>query len=80
MQIISVNSKSFTPEVLRQAIVDAEKTKQPLQLQFKRGDDYIVIPIAYYRGLRIPSLQRIDGTPDRLDEILAPSKKSQPAF
>jgi len=80
MQIISVNGKAFTVEVLREAILDAEKTKQPLQLQFKRGDNYVMIPIAYYGGLRIPSLQRVEGTPDRLNEILAPSKKSQPAF
>ena len=80
MQIISVNSKAFTTEVLREAILDAEKTKQPLQLQFKRGDDYINISLPYYDGLRIPSLQRVEGTPDRLDDILAPSKKSQPSF
>jgi hypothetical protein len=27
-----------------------------------------------------PSLERVEGTPDRLDEILAPSKRALPAF
>jgi predicted metalloprotease with PDZ domain len=80
MQIVSVNGKSFSPEDLRDAILQAEQSKQPLQLQFKRGDDYATISIPYYSGLRIPSLQRVDGTPARLDDILAPSKKQLPAM
>lgn len=80
MQIVSVNGKAFTPEVLRAAILEAEQNKQPLQLQFKRGDEYKTMALAYYGGLRIPSLQRVEGTPDRLDEILAPSKSPLPSF
>jgi len=78
MKIISVNGKSFSAQVLRDAILDAEKTKQPIQLQFRRGDDYTNMAIPYYNGLRIPSLQRVEGTPGRLDEILAPSKRPLP--
>lgn len=74
MQIVSVNGKAFSAEVLRDAILEAERTKQPLQLQFKRGDQFTVISVPYYNGLRIPSLQRVEGTPARLDEILAPAK------
>jgi predicted metalloprotease with PDZ domain len=74
MQIVSVNGKAFTAEVLRTAILEAEQSKQPLQLQFKRGDEYKTISMAYFNGLRIPSLQRVEGTPARLDDILAPSK------
>jgi len=79
MQIISVDGKAFTPQVLRDAIVQAEKTKQPVQLQFRREDNYTSISLPYFNGLRIPSLQRVEGTPDRLDDILAPSKSSLPA-
>jgi predicted metalloprotease with PDZ domain len=80
MRIIAVNGKAFTPQVLRDAILQAEKSKQPLQLQFRRGDDFTNISIPYYGGLRVPTLQRIDGTPDRLGDILAPSKKSPPGM
>ncbi len=80
MQIVSVNGKAYTAKVLRDAITDAEKNKQPLELQFRRGDEYKSFSIPYYGGLRIPSLERVDGTPDRLDEILAPSKRPLPAM
>ena len=78
MQIVSVNGKAFSPQVLRDAILQAEQTKQPLALQFRRGDTYSVISLPYYNGLRIPSLQRVEGTPARLDDILAPSKATLP--
>jgi predicted metalloprotease with PDZ domain len=78
MQIVSVNGKAFSPQVLREAILEAEKTKQPLSLQFRHGDDFQTILMPYYGGLRVPSLQRVQGTPSRLDDILAPSKASLP--
>jgi hypothetical protein len=78
MQIVSVNGKAFTPEVLRDAILQAEHTKQPLQMTFRRGDEYTNISLQYFDGLRIPSLRRVEGTPARLDEILAPSKSELP--
>lgn len=80
MQIIAVDGKAFTPEVLRDAILQAEQTRKPLSLQFRRGDEYTSISLPYFNGLRIPSLQRVEGTPDRLDEILAPSKSPLPSM
>jgi len=80
MQIIAVNGRAYSAKVLREAILQAEQTKQPLEFQFRRGEDYKTISIPYSGGLRIPSLQRVEGTPDRLDEILAPSKRSLPAM
>lgn len=80
MQIVSVNGKAFTPQVLREAILQAEHTKQPLLLQFRRGDDYSNISLPYFNGLRIPSLQRLEGTPARLDDILAPTKSPLPSM
>ncbi len=79
MTFVSVNGTTYTGKGLRAAILDAEKTKQPLQLEFKRGEDYKTIALPYFDGLRYPSLQRIAGTPDRLDDILAPSKAPLPA-
>lgn len=80
MQFVSVNGTAYTPKVLTDAILAAEKNKQPLQLQFKRDDKYTTVSLPYYDGLRIPSLQRVEGTPDRLDDILAPSKSPMPAM
>jgi predicted metalloprotease with PDZ domain len=80
MHIVSVDGKAYTSKVLRDAIIEAENTRRPIELQFRRGEDYKSFSIPYYGGLRIPSLERVDGTPDRLDEILAPSKRPLPAM
>ncbi len=78
MEIVSVNGQAFTPKVLREAILAAEKNKQPMQLQFVRGDRFTTIAMPYYDGLRYPSLQRVEGTPARFDDILMPSKSPLP--
>jgi predicted metalloprotease with PDZ domain len=80
MEIVSVNGKEYTAQVLRDAILAAETSKQPIQLQFHKDDRYFTIPMPYYDGMRYPSLERVEGTPDRLDEILAPSKSPLPAM
>jgi hypothetical protein len=49
-------------------------------LQFREDKQYKTIDLPYYDGMRYPSLQRVDGTPDRLDDILAPSKSPLPAM
>jgi predicted metalloprotease with PDZ domain len=80
MHIVSVNGKAFSAQMLRDAIVEAEKTKKPLSLQFRRGDEFTTVTLSYFDGLRVPSLQRVEGTPDRLEEIFAPSKSPLPAM
>ena len=80
MQLVSVNGTAYTAQVLREAILAAEKDKQPLQLQLRKENHYWTASIPYYDGMRYPSLERVDGAPDRLDEILAPSKSPLPAM
>jgi predicted metalloprotease with PDZ domain len=78
MVIISVNGTVYSAAVLRKAIVAAEKDTKPLELVFQRGDDVKTISLDYHGGLRYPSLQRVEGTPARFDDILAPSKSPLP--
>ncbi len=80
MKIISVNGTAYTPKLLTDAILAAEKDKKPLQLQFRHGKEYKTVAIPYYDGMRYPSLERVEGTPDRMDNILAPSKSPLPAM
>jgi len=72
MHLLAVNDRAFTMNVLREEILAAEKTKDPIRLTLKRDDKVITVSIDYHDGLRYPYLQRVDGTPDRLDDILAP--------
>ncbi|MES2220907.1 MAG: peptidase M61, partial [Acidobacteriota bacterium] len=80
MELISVNGTAYNPKVLTDAILAAEKDKKPLQLQFREGKQFKTIALPYYDGMRYPSLQRVEGTPDRLDDIFAPSKSPLPAM
>lgn len=80
MELVSVNGTAYTPQVLTDAILAAQKDKKPLELQFRRGKHYKTVSLPYYKGMRYPSLQRVTGTQDRLDKILAPSKSPLPAM
>jgi len=72
MHLLAVGDKAFSTGALKDAILAAEKTKDPIAFTVKRGDDVQTISMDYHGGMRYPSLQRIDGTPDLLDAILAP--------
>ena len=74
MQLMAVNGEKYTSAALRTAITDAEKSKAPIKLLMKRNDHFQTIEVDYSGGLRYPKLDRVDGTPARLDEILAASK------
>jgi predicted metalloprotease with PDZ domain len=74
MQLIAVNDQKYTAAGLRETIVAAEKSKEPIKLLLKRGDEFLTVSLDYHGGMRYPHLERIETTPDRLDAILAPAK------
>ena len=74
MQLQAVNDQKYTAAALREAVLAAEKTKEPIKLLLKRGDDFVTISLDYHGGMRYPHLERVEPTPDRLDAILAPAK------
>ena len=74
MQLQAVNDQKYTAAGLREAILAGEKTKEPIKLLLKRGDEFITVSLDYHGGMRYPHLERVESTPDRLDAILAPAK------
>ncbi|MGC9292470.1 MAG: M61 family metallopeptidase [Acidobacteriaceae bacterium] len=72
MQLMGVNGETYTSERLRAAIVSAEKSKGPITLLLKQRDQLKTFNLDYHGGLRYPHLERVEGTPDRLDAVLAP--------
>jgi predicted metalloprotease with PDZ domain len=74
MQLQAVNDQKYTAAGLRETILAAEKTKDPIKLLLKHGDEFVTISLDYHGGMRYPHLERVETTPDRLDAILAPSK------
>jgi hypothetical protein len=49
----------------------AEKETGPITLLVKDRDQVVSVALDYHGGLRIPHLERVDGTPARLDDVLA---------
>jgi len=71
-QLLAVNNRAYTPERLGEAITAAKTSKAPIQLLVKEGETFRTVPIAYSGGLRYPTLERIDGTEDKLQLVLQP--------
>jgi predicted metalloprotease with PDZ domain len=77
MEVIAVNGRQYSPAVLTAAITNAKTTSGPMELIVFNTGYYKVLHVDYHGGLRYPHLERVSGTPDRLDEILAPMTGSR---
>jgi predicted metalloprotease with PDZ domain len=74
MQLLGVNSQTFTIANLRQAIVGAENNTESIKLLLKQDKEFITLTVDYHGGLRYPHLERVESTANRLDTILEPVK------
>jgi predicted metalloprotease with PDZ domain len=72
MKIVAVNGRQYDPNILRAAIIDAQHIIQPIELIVENTGFYKVLQFNYHGGEKFPVLERVAGTPDRLDEILMP--------
>jgi predicted metalloprotease with PDZ domain len=72
MQIVAVNGRQFSSALLSDAIRDAKGNSDPITLIVVNTGTYKVLALDYHDGLKYPHLERVDGTPDRLDDILKP--------
>ncbi|MGZ3298635.1 MAG: M61 family metallopeptidase, partial [Asticcacaulis sp.] len=72
--LIAVNGKAYDPDLLKEAVTAAKTSKAPIDLLIKVDDNYKTVAIDYHGGLRYPVLERIEGTPDRLGDIIAEKK------
>lgn len=72
MRLMAVNSKAFTPAVLRDALKESPNSSQPLRLLVLNDGYYETFNVDYHGGERYPHLAREKGKPDLLDEISKP--------
>ncbi len=71
-KIIAVDGQIFSADALRAAIRAAKDTSEPIHL-IVQADAYVyLMNIDYHDGERYPVLQRVEGTPDYLDDITEP--------
>lgn len=72
--IAAVNGQDYSVDVMKSAITAAKGSSAPIQLLLKYQGGYRTVPVAYHDGLKYPHLERVEGTPDYLSEIIAPRK------
>lgn len=70
--LLAVNGRGYSADFLKQALIDAQKNAQPIELIVKNLDRWRTLRIDYRDGPRYPRLERLPGTPDRLSAILKP--------
>jgi predicted metalloprotease with PDZ domain len=72
--VVAVNGKNYSTDVLKSAITEAKNGTTPITLLLKYQGGYRTVNVDYHGGLQYPHLVRVEGTPDYLDEIIAPRK------
>ncbi|WP_329740866.1 M61 family peptidase [Dyella sp. A6] len=69
MKVVSVNGNEFTGDALKAAIRQAQSGTSPIELAVKYVGTYSTHKVDYHGGLKYPHLERVNGTPDYLDDI-----------
>lgn len=72
MKLTSVNGQPYSTQALRAAIVQAQKSGEPLRIQAQNDGAVEVYTVHYNGGLKYPHLVRAPGKTDYLERILAP--------
>jgi predicted metalloprotease with PDZ domain len=71
-KIVGVNGRVFSADALKTAIREAKGKTEPIHLIVQTDTFLSTAEIDYHDGERYPVLQRVDGTPDYLDDITKP--------
>jgi predicted metalloprotease with PDZ domain len=77
-KIIAVDGQAFSPDLLRAAIRDAKGKSEPIHLIVQLDNFVSTADIDYHDGERYPVLERVEGTPDYLDDATKPLASPQP--
>ena len=70
--IVAVGEQTYSAERLRQAVVAARDSREPVRLTIKGQDRVREVAIDWHGGLRYPHLQKIGTGETGLDRLLAP--------
>jgi len=78
-KIIAVNGQAYSGDLLRAAIREAKGRSEPIHLIVQLDDFISTADIDYHDGERYPVLERVEGNPAYLDDIVKPLASPQPA-
>lgn len=71
-KILAVNDKIYSPDALRAAIREAKDPSKPIRVIVQADSFVSILKIDYHDGERYPALERVEGTPAYLDDIIKP--------
>ncbi len=71
-QLIAVNGLNYDADLLRQAVIAARGTREPIELLVKINNHFRTVKIDWHEGLKYPHLEKIGTGEGSLDAILAP--------
>jgi predicted metalloprotease with PDZ domain len=71
-KLVAVNRHAYSADVLKQAIREAKGTATPIELIVSTDSEFRIVSLNYHDGEKYPRLERVQGTPDLLDDILKP--------
>jgi predicted metalloprotease with PDZ domain len=72
MKLVAVNGHGYNGDVLKEAIRGAKGTTSPIELIVSNDNEFRTVRLDYHNGEEYPRLERVQGTPDLLDEIIKP--------
>jgi len=78
-KILAVNGQIYSADGLKAAIKSAKGAKDPIKLIVQADTAVSTYEIDYHEGERYPALERIEGAPAYLDEIIKPLTKQEKA-
>lgn len=74
MTVLAVDAQTYTPEVLRYAIRQAQRSSAPIPFVIEQNGWVNTYEVNYHDGLRYPHLERIPNVPDMLLQIMSPHR------
>jgi predicted metalloprotease with PDZ domain len=77
MKIVAVNGAQYSPDNLREVIVNAKTVLNPIQFIVANGAQFKTMAMEYHDGLKFPHVERDGARPDYLGEILHPLATAQ---
>jgi predicted metalloprotease with PDZ domain len=72
MKIVGINGEVFSADAMHAALDASKGNTTPIHLIVQDGTRLTILDLNYHDGQRYPTLQRIEGTTDYLDEITKP--------
>jgi predicted metalloprotease with PDZ domain len=72
MKLVAVNGHGYNGDAFKAAIRGAKGTASSIELIVSNDNEFRTVRLDYHGGEEYPQLERVQGTPDLLDEIIKP--------